>query len=41
MVTMWGVASALIAVPVTVALSIICQHFRSMEWIARLLSNEG
>ena len=35
----WGVAGALIAVPLTAALVIICEHFRSTEWVARLLSN--
>ena len=34
----WGIAGALIAVPLTVAIVIICEHFRSTEWIARLLS---
>ena len=35
----WGIAGALIAVPLTSALVIICEHFRSTEWIARLLSS--
>ena len=35
----WGIAGALIAVPLTVALVIICERFRSTEWIARLLSS--
>jgi len=35
----WGIAGALIAVPLTAALVIICEHFRSTEWIARLLSS--
>jgi predicted PurR-regulated permease PerM len=34
----WGIAGALIAVPVTAALVIVCEHFRSTAWIARLLS---
>lgn len=34
----WGIAGALIAIPLTAALVIICEHFRSTEWIARLLS---
>ncbi|MGH8514407.1 MAG: AI-2E family transporter, partial [Gammaproteobacteria bacterium] len=34
----WGIAGALIAVPLTVALVIICENFRSTEWFARLLS---
>jgi predicted PurR-regulated permease PerM len=36
----WGIAGALIAVPLTVALVIICEHFRSTEWISRLLSSQ-
>ena len=35
----WGIAGALIAVPLTAALVIICEHFRSTEWVARLLSS--
>ncbi|MGH6936425.1 MAG: AI-2E family transporter, partial [Methylocella sp.] len=35
----WGIAGALIAVPLTVALVIICENFRSTEWFARLLSS--
>ena len=35
----WGIAGALIAVPLTAALVIICEHFRSTEWIALLLSS--
>jgi AI-2 transport protein TqsA len=34
----WGIAGALIAVPLTVALVIVCQHFRSTKWIATVLS---
>jgi predicted PurR-regulated permease PerM len=34
----WGIAGALIAVPLTVALVIACQHFPSTRWIATLLS---
>jgi predicted PurR-regulated permease PerM len=34
----WGIAGALIAVPLTVALVIVCQHFSSTRWIATLLS---
>lgn len=37
----WGIAGALIAVPLTSALVIICEHFRSTEWVARLLSSPG
>ena len=35
----WGIAGALIAVPLTVALVIICERFPSTEWIARLFSS--
>ena len=35
----WGIAGALLAVPLTAAIVIICEHFRSTEWIALLLSN--
>lgn len=34
----WGIPGTLLAVPLTAALVIICQHFRSTEWIAALLS---
>lgn len=34
----WGIAGALIAVPLTAALVIVCEHSRSTEWISRLLS---
>lgn len=34
----WGIAGALIAIPLTVAVVIICEHFGSTAWIARLLS---
>lgn len=37
----WGIAGALIAIPLTAALVIICQHFSSTEWIARVLSTES
>ncbi|KAF0134374.1 MAG: hypothetical protein FD139_2144 [Methylocystaceae bacterium] len=36
----WGIAGAFIAVPLTSALIILCQHFPSVRWIATLLSNE-
>lgn len=36
----WGVAGALLAVPLTAALLIACQHFKSTAWIAKLLSRE-
>lgn len=34
----WGIAGALIAVPLTSALVIVCEHFPSTRWIAVLLS---
>jgi predicted PurR-regulated permease PerM len=34
----WGIAGALIAVPLTAALVIACEHFSSTQWIATLLS---
>ena len=34
----WGIAGALIAVPLTVAFVITCEHFPSTKWIAILLS---
>ncbi len=34
----WGIAGALLAVPLTAALIIICEHFKSTEWVARLLA---
>jgi predicted PurR-regulated permease PerM len=37
----WGIAGALLAVPITAAIVITCEHFRSTEWIARLLSNRS
>jgi AI-2 transport protein TqsA len=36
----WGIPGALLAVPLTAALVIICQHFESTQWIVRLLSTE-
>lgn len=36
----WGVAGALLAVPLTAALIIVCQHFKSTEGIAKLLARE-
>lgn len=35
---LWGVAGALLAVPLTAAVVIVCGHFPSTAWIARLLS---
>jgi len=34
----WGIAGALIAVPLTAASVIVCSHFERSRWIARLLS---
>jgi AI-2 transport protein TqsA len=34
----WGIPGALVAVPLTAALVIVCQHFHSVKWIATLLS---
>ncbi|WP_456684592.1 AI-2E family transporter [Bradyrhizobium sp. P5_C11_2] len=34
----WGIAGALIAVPLTAALVITCEHFPATRWIARLLA---
>lgn len=34
----WGIAGALIAVPLTAAAVIVCSHFDRSRWIARLLS---
>lgn len=34
----WGIAGALIAVPLTAASVIVCEHFPSTQWIAKLLS---
>ncbi|MGJ0534520.1 AI-2E family transporter [Methylocystis sp.] len=36
----WGIAGALIAVPLTSALIILCKHFPSVRWIAMLLSDD-
>ena len=35
----WGIAGALIAIPLTAALVVVCEHFRSTAWIATLLSS--
>ena len=37
---LWGPAGALLAVPLTAALIIICEHFKSTEKIARFLSRD-
>lgn len=36
----WGIAGALLAVPLTAALIIICQHFNSTRGIAKLLARD-
>lgn len=36
----WGVTGALLAVPLTAALIIVCQHFKSTEGIAKLLARD-
>ncbi|MEF2553458.1 AI-2E family transporter [Aurantimonas sp. A2-1-M11] len=36
----WGIAGALLAVPLTAALLIVCQHFKSTKWIANILARE-
>ena len=37
----WGVAGALIGIPLTVALIIVCEHFNSTRWIAILISTRN
>ena len=34
----WGIAGALVAVPLTVAIVIACDHFPGTRWVAKLLS---
>jgi predicted PurR-regulated permease PerM len=34
----WGIVGALLAVPLTAAIVIICEHFKSTKWVAGLLS---
>jgi predicted PurR-regulated permease PerM len=36
----WGIAGALIGVPLTVAFVIICRQFETTEWIAELMTSE-
>ncbi|HEX7075000.1 MAG TPA: AI-2E family transporter [Hyphomicrobiaceae bacterium] len=36
----WGVAGALLAVPLTAALIIVCRHFKSTEGIAKILTRD-
>jgi predicted PurR-regulated permease PerM len=36
---LWGIAGALIAVPLTVVLVIVCEHFAATRWVAVLLSS--
>ena len=35
---LWGIAGALIAVPLTAAIIIVCKHFPRARWVANLLS---
>ena len=37
---MWGIAGALLAVPLTAALIIVCEHFKSTQKIAKILSRD-
>ena len=34
----WGIAGALLAVPLTAAVAIVCGRFNSTEWVAKVLS---
>jgi predicted PurR-regulated permease PerM len=36
----WGVAGALIAVPLTAAVAIICEHFDRTRWIAKIIAKD-
>lgn len=36
----WGIPGALLGVPLTVSIAIVCRHFESTEWIAELLATE-
>lgn len=36
----WGIVGALLAVPLTAAIIIVCQHFKSTKWVARFLARE-
>jgi len=36
----WGIAGALIAIPLTVTLTVICGHFPATRWIAMLLAGK-
>lgn len=35
----WGIAGALLAVPLTASTVIVCNHFERSRWVAKLLSN--
>ena len=37
---LWGVVGALLAVPLTAAIIIVCQHFKRTEWVAKFLLRE-
>jgi predicted PurR-regulated permease PerM len=34
----WGIPGALLGVPLTVSIAIVCRHFESSQWIAELLA---
>lgn len=38
---LWGIAGALLAVPITAAIVTVCEHFGSTKWIAKLLSSRA
>ena len=38
---LWGIVGALIAVPLTILIVIICSQFERTQWVARLLLAEG
>jgi len=37
--TIWGIAGAFLAVPITAAIVILCREIKGWEWVAMLLSN--
>jgi predicted PurR-regulated permease PerM len=39
--TIWGIAGAFLAAPLTVMLMIVLAQFPATRWIAILLSNDG
>ncbi|HET8726481.1 MAG TPA: AI-2E family transporter [Alphaproteobacteria bacterium] len=38
---LWGITGAFLAVPMTIALIIFCQHFPSTRWLSVLLTDNG